>query len=424
MLISPLALVVFGLTSATPESFQPSADIRLDDLELVVSEAAPDLENARLRVDLATAGVRQSRLLPNPSVDMGIGTLPLGTTNPPDLERPLAHVPNYGVGISFPVQIAKRGPRIREARALERGAKAELEAVTRSQALELATTLGELATATLRREGFEQVVVDAERSVAAAELRTELTYGASLDVDRLRIEVSRAEQAVLVARSDIAAALARCAVQLARPCEEFATGKDARAYLEGWIDAPAGADDLGERPDLRALSEYAEAAKAARSLARAQRIPDPTVRLGYLHDTFVISGNQMNSMSISLAFALPVFDRGQARRQAAEARMRRLTREHDKRLAAAQMRVPALTLQLDIDRERQVQLTDEALPAARTLVDDLERAVEQRLTSIADVVQARRTVRELVLDEADAYAAAYTARLELLRTLMAMEAER
>lgn len=399
-----------------PERFRPTADLELDDLQQALRDASPDLEAAQLQVELARAGVRQSRLLPNPELDLSWGTIPIGPTNPPDLDRPLANVPNYGVGISFPILIGKRGPRIREAEALARGSQAEFDAVTRALALELAETLGELAIANLRLEGFEQVVDDMQRSVTAAEQRAELSFGVPLEIDLLKIELARSQSLTAAARSDITAALAECAALLGRACDEFASGAEARAYLDTWIDADSSASfDLDRRPDVVALGHHVEAAQAAGKLARAQAIPDPTLRFGYLRDQFLFSGNHLNSLSLSLEIPLPVFDRGQAQRDAAAARQRRVTAERDKRLAAGQAQLPVLVEQVELERERRRMLRDEAIPTAKSVATSIEGAAEQRLMSISEVLQARRVVRELLLEEADAYAAAYQARIDLLR---------
>jgi outer membrane protein, heavy metal efflux system len=410
-----------GASGAAAAGFRPHPQLRLQDLERVAMDGDPELEAAQLQVDLARAQVRQSRMRPNPTLDLEYGTIPLGRTNPPNLPRPFANVPNYGVGVSVPVPLAKRRPRIRQAQALERAAQAELEVVARSRAFALAETLGELAAASLRREGFEQMVADTERSITVASQRVALSYGVPLEVDQLGVELARIELQVRVARGDIAQALADCAAVVGSPCQEFASSTEARAYLDAWIGAAAteaaAQTPLEERPDLRALAEHTAAAEQARALARAQRIPDPSFRLGFLHDRFLESGNHMNSLSASLSLPLPVFDRGQAQMQAAQAQARRLASERSKRAEAARSRIPALAQRVDIERERQAKLRDEAIPAAKAIVRSLEEAAERRLTSITELVHARRAMRELLLEEAAAYDAAYRARLELLREL-------
>jgi cobalt-zinc-cadmium efflux system outer membrane protein len=138
------------------------------------------------------------------------------------------------------------------------------------------------------------------------------------------------------------------------------------------------------------------------------------VRLGYLHDRFVISGNQMNSLNLGLSFPLPIFDHGQAMMAAARARQARFAAERRRRLAASEVRSQALRERVATQRARQHALSEQIIPRARTVLDEIERAAETRLVGLGDVLQARRTMSELLLEEADSYADAFDAYLELL----------
>ena len=70
--------------------------------------------------------------------------------------------------------------------------------------------------------------------------------------------------------------------------------------------------------------------------------------------------------------------------------------------------------QLEQQRARQREISEQVLPRARDIVDQLERAVESRLVPISDLLQARRTLDELLLEEADSYADAFAALLALI----------
>ncbi|MBK8238881.1 MAG: TolC family protein [Deltaproteobacteria bacterium] len=412
-----LVLVLEGPARAeNPQVFRPTAELGLDDLQRIVDAGAAPLEAATLEVELARADVRQAKLLPDPVLDLGYGTIPIGATNPRDLRRPLASVPNYGVGLSFTVPAGRRRPAVRRAQALVRAHDAERDALRRDLALSLAGVLGELATASVRLDGLAQLRESSVRQVEAARRRVELSFGIGLDLERLRLDLSRTDRLLLAAQAQLADARARCAHHIGRPCEGFDDGAQARAYLERWIAAPAPTlDQLPARPDLRALSAYADAARAAERLARRRRIPEPTLRLGYLHDRFVIAGNQRNSLGISLSFALPLFDRRQVQRDAATAAIHRTERERERRIATAEAERPALLERIRNERERGVRLRSEALVSAREIVAQLELAVDKRMTPMQDLLSARRVLQELVLEEAEAYADAYDAQLALLR---------
>lgn len=394
---------------------RPGGILGLDELERLIIPRVATIEASALEIDLAEAEVRQARLLPNPVLDLGWGTIPLGPTNPPGLARPLANIPNYGVGLSFKFPVGKRRPAIGRAQALVEAARARLDATTRAVSLQLAGLLGQLAVATLRRDGVHALVDTAKRAVVAAEARLAAGFGTPFDVDRLQIDLRRLEQQLGSADSDISAVLAACTGVAAMPCEGFTNSAEARQFLIVWIDDPALASAaLDERPDLRALSALERAAAAEQRLARAQGFPDPTVRLGYLHDRFIVAGNQRSSLELSVSFPLPIFDRGQALRDAARARQARIAGERRRRIATSELRVRALYDRVAVQRERQRQLSRDLIPRAQAILDEMEHAADTRLLSLVDVLQARRTMSELLIEEADSYADAFNAHIELL----------
>lgn len=400
-------------------TFVPSSDLDLPALEKVVRKRSVAVQSAALDVDLAAADVRQARLLGNPALDAAWSTIPIGETNPKNLAAPLANVPSYSVGLSYTFLLGKRGPREERALAAQRGASATLDQTARTLALSFARLLGQLATSTLRREGVRGLVEDGKRSVALAESRLNASFTTPLDVDRLRIDLSRSEQTWLSVESDISAALADCAALAGAPCAGFASSADARGLLDRWIRRAAtmSAARLEDRADVRALDAYRDAATADAALARAQAIPDPTVRLGYTHDRFVASGNQQNSLSVSVSLPLPVFDHGQAQAQGAEAKKARLAEQRVRTIETAEARIPMLSRRVESQRRRQETLAKEILPRAIGVLRDVEKAAENRLIPLTDVIQARRAVDELLVEEADSYRDAFDATVELLAEL-------
>ena len=395
--------------------FVPDAALDLRTLERLIGERTPAIEAADLEVELAAAEHQQSRLLPNPQLDLGWGTVPIGPLNPPDLTRPLANVPNYAVGLSYTVPVGKRRPRMQRAQALVEASRANHSALTRALSLRFAGLLDQLAVATLHREGVRSLVEDAGRAVDVAEKRLAGGFGTPLDLDRLRIDLSRSEQLLRSAESDLGATLAACSGLVAMRCESFGSSAEARAFLARWIDRAAlPRGPLAQRPDLQALAANERAAAAELRLARAQRLPDPTLRLGYLHDRFVIAGNQLNSLNLAVSFPLPIFDHGQAQADAAQARQTRFAAERRRRTAASEVRSQALRERLAAQRARQHALSEEIIPRARSVLSEIERAAETRLLGLGDVLQARRSMSELLLEEAHSYADAFDAYLELL----------
>jgi cobalt-zinc-cadmium efflux system outer membrane protein len=405
-------------------TFQADEHLTLADLTRAVEAGAPELAAGRRELAVARGEAQQARLLANPSVDAAWSTLPVGQLNPRGLPHPYANVPNYALGVAYTFPWRKRAPRRERADALARGAQASLEYTTRDRALELADVLGSVATATLRREGIADLIAGGRRATEVAEARLRTGFGTPLDVDQLRIDVDRTEQLLSGAESDILESLAACSSLTGKACERFTDARAARAFLQAWLlrtDAPGNLED---RADLRALQAYAGAASAEGKLADAAKLPDPTLRLGYVHDRFTVAGNQLNSLNLSVSVPIAVFDRGQGQKQIAEASHRHLVEERNARRAVANARIPALLERHALSLARCQRLDVALIPRARGVLNELEAAVQSRLLPVTQVIQARRVVSELFIEEAESCGDAYRATLELAREVPALGASK
>jgi len=411
--LSPI--VVRAEASNEPErrAFRPSPELDLRALEKLVRTRAAGMESAALAVDLAAAEVQKSHLLPNPTLDASWSTIPIGETNPPNLPSPMSQVPSYSVGVSYTFPLGKRGPLQDRAAALERAARAGLDADARALTLALARQLGVLATTEMRLSGLRRMADEGRKQVDLAAARLAANFASELEVERLRVEASRLEQAARAAESDVRAAIVGCAAILGGPCDPFTDADEARRFLVRWIERGAPPSRVEDRPDVRALDAYGDAAKAEARWAKAQVLPDPTVRVGFTRDQFVISGNQQNSLNLSISVPLPLFDHGQAELAAAEARRAHASTERQKTIAAAVARLPLLKQRLEANRSRQRALSDETLPRAEGALRDVTRAAESRLLPLTDVIQARRMVSELLVAEAESLGDTFEASLEI-----------
>jgi outer membrane protein, heavy metal efflux system len=415
-----LLILLLGTSGALAETVSAGARFRAQDahslerIEQALLQTAPELAEARGTVEVARAEERQSRLWANPALSASWGTLPVGQTNPPDLARPYANVPNYSVELSYGLTAGKRGPRIRGSEARARASREELAARVRALALQLAAVVGEIASITLREHGLHALIEDARSDLEAARARLAATFGTQLEVQRLELEAGRAEQHLLDAQAQRERALRVCAVLVGVPCEPFDDVQGARAFFERWLGrAPEIDRSLAARSDLKALRELERASLEEAELARAGRFPDPQLSLGYMHDRFIVSGNQRNSLNFGVSVPLPLVDRGQARAAAAQSRAAALREEQQLRRSTAQAAIGQLQQELEAVRARQRQLSQTLLPKATEIVGELETAVKGRLTPLSDLIQARRTLDELLLQESDSYADAFHALLAL-----------
>lgn len=402
--------------SRAQASFVPSDAFGFDDLVKAVSRS-PEVAAADREVRIREAAVDQSRLWPNPVLDATWGTIPIGRTNPPGIRHPLQSVPNYRVGVSYTIPLGKRGP-LQAARQSELiSIRAERCAVGRERALELAASLGEMAITELRIAALGRLLDAAHEQERQVEMRLKMQLASGLELDRVAIERGRLEQQLHRAESDLSAEQAACSATTGQYCERFESDRSAQNYLEKWVnlDETQLLQRAGgfERPDAKALANAAQAAKHQRTYYARQKIPDVTLRVGFTHDQFEISGNQPSSIDLTAQLPLPMFDWGQAGVRSATAAADGYSAERRALLKSTQAIIPALVERLRAQRSRRKNLLEVLIPRAQAVVADVVRAYDTRLLSMNDVIQARRALLDLVLDEVDGLADAYAAALGL-----------
>lgn len=381
--------------------FVPNADLDLRALMTVVRERSPALQEEHVAVEVSAAELRQSRLLENPVLDGAVGTIPLGTPNPPELVSPLTNIPNYAIGLSLRPGLLRRGPRIRQAAASLRAAEERRGFAVRAQALHLLRALGDMAAAMLRISADQHLAVQSRGALAVARERVRTGFGPPLDSDRAEIELMRIEQQVAADHADLLAAQAVCSELVGAQCGAFDDESAARRFFELWLQRGERVQgDPATRGDLMALAAQRDAALAEERAANAQSLPDPTVRLGYMYDSFVVSGNQRHSLNVALSLPLPLSDHGQAAAMAARARQHRLELQRQLTLAGAEARLLTLRQALLVGRQRLLTQQQQVLPRVQAILRNVGRAFEARAVPLTDVIQAQRGLGELLLQEA------------------------
>ena len=379
-------------------------------------EQAPEVIDARAAADTAASELRRARTLPNPQLDFTWGTIPIGATNPPDLRDPLGNVPNYAVGISELIELGKRGPRAAAAAAQAEAARAQALATLSTRFFALLGALGDLAKSQVRAGVLGGQVRAGEEVLRIERARAAKGETAAADLERSELEQMRLQVARDAARSELETARAACVAIVASPCPKFASVRRARQFLRAAprADLPRTWSSACEqrRPDVAALDSALRAADEQATLARRHAIPDVTVRAGYTYDTFVASGNQRQSAALGIQLPLPVFDRGQAALQAAEAALARARSARRAIVATAAETLAAAARRRELAATR-VDHMRQALATARSVRRAMEGAAREGGASQLEVLLARRAYQELLLDRADLDADAYDAALKI-----------
>ncbi len=400
-------LVVVWLRVVVARAAEPPSALTLsqlpstEDLAELLWNRSPDLADARARLGGARADVRRSLLLPNPTADLSWNTIPVGKTNPSGLDHPLTNVPNYVASLSWLVEIGKRGPRQRAAESGLTAAGFSAYELLRQRYFDLLDRVAEVAAAEVRVAALSELAADAARLKDIQHERAKRGDVAGLEVDRAQLEEEKFAANLGDERQKLSAALLECSRVVGLPCEQFADRERASVFLAHRQSKPGGTADVANRPDLRSLRAREESAKASIELAENHRIPDPTFRAGYTYDQFVVSGNQRNSVFVGVSLPLPVFDRGQGDAMEAAANADAASRSFALLQTQAARDASRLADQAADVEQRRTVLHDRSLPLARTVVDTLTTVVQRGGAPMQDLLMARRTLGELVIDSAD-----------------------
>ncbi len=408
-----LALAALGAARAEEAGLDLGASPSDEQLAELVWTRSPELSDARARLGLAKADVVRSALYPNPSLDVGVGGLPAGETNPPGLS--VNQVVNVGVTVSEQVELFKRGPRQRAALESQTGVRFEAREVVRQRVLDLKLKLADVASTEVRIAALTDTASGAARLTALQEARAGKGDSAGLDTDRSRLEEQKLQAQLAEAFEHLEEALRECGHAAGVRCSPFGSPQKAQAFLEA-VDAPRPVPPAEQRDDLLALEAQRRAALEQATLAEAHAVPDPTFRAGYLKDQFVISGNNPSTVFVGVTVPLPLFDHGQADAQAARVNAETATRLREKLLSQRERGRVRLEAQLRRAQEREKQIEERALPLARKVVENLEKALLVG-SPLQDVILARRTLSELLADNADVDLAVFRTSIELDRLL-------
>jgi cobalt-zinc-cadmium efflux system outer membrane protein len=383
-------------------------------LQVLETENA-EIAAARARIGQLEASLDQSRLHPDPSLDLGIGGIALGETNPPDL--PSGDSQNYTAGLHQTIELGKREPRVQ-------AADLRLEAERRRFASLLGSKARD-ARAALGREVYlrERIALLGDNLDAARQMldleRRRLDQGdlsrndfdrLSLDTTLLELELPRARAEHEAALADLRAVLGTAGTPSTRGIDALATAAPLPEILE--IDAA-----IESRPDHQAIALEMQAADKDGVLARRRAIPDPVLGVEYTHDRLTAAGNQPNTLEVTLGIGLPLFDRGQNDARKAEERHAELAAGLRESVVEASADATELT-----EKRRALDgvlrtIEEDAIPRSKQVLDTSTAAFDRGQLSLTDVLLARRTHTELVLRRMDLEYETFGVRNDLRRVL-------
>ena len=364
----------------------------------------------------AQADARQAGVLPNPTLDLSLGGVPIGETNPPGLG--ISDTANFTVGLSETIELGKRGPRTRAAE-LRAHASAEDGVGTLADRLgDARLALGKAVYARAKLGAVEENLRAAHDLTTLEEARRKAGDISENELQRVVLDAQAVELDVAHGRADLAEALAECRAVLEARCDLDDAGVellDRAAELPAEIADPAAA--LAERPDLRSLDLQRRGALEDAELARNRVIPDPQIGVAFTADGFTASGNDPRTLTFNVGIPLAIFDTGKHDAAKAEAHARELQATAHAALALARAGVDGL-----VDKRKYLEgavgmLVADAIPRSQAVLESTRKAYETGHLSLSDLILVQRNHRELVSKGLDLRFELFQARNDLRRTL-------
>ncbi len=357
-----------------------------------------ELRLARTDVAGARGDVLAADVAPNPQLSVSM----------------LSVSPQEGVGAG-PLRDKKMDSIFRIDQLLERGnkrelrtqaAEARLEAakrnsadIERQQRIVLRQAYYDLLLAQERKRIADDMAALQARGLDIGHLRLKSGDIAPADVARLSVERQRADNEARQAQADLEKARVVLAYLVGRETDaKRLQASDAWPALAGGTDSEA---DLSRRPDVLAALARVEAAEKARELARAQRTRDVTVGVQYEHN---LQNKPNNSYGVGVSVPLFVRNTYDGEIARAEAELDAAREMADRTLALARGEVEQARSDLLASTDRRRRFEEVLLNDAKRVTDAAEFAYRKGAMSLMDLLDARRTWRQVQLEAAAARA--------------------
>lgn len=359
-----------------------------------------DVIAAKLEIREAELDKVAASLYPNPILSYTIGNLVVGPGNTGNVAGGGApRSPGFfqqavnTVGVSDVVDVwAKRGARMRAAdagiryrRLAVEDALREIVYAVRSAFADVVREQSERELSRETRDGYAETVRLSRARFSAGEISdAELT---KTELEGLKYEnaLIDAEQEYDIARQKLAALLG-----IGTDLPFFASFPLPREFV---VSAPKlTAEALNRRPDVLAARARGELATASLGSARREAYPDISLGVSYTHSAFTVSGDNPNSLALTLAAPLPLFDRNQAGIGRAELEAMRTT--NDAARLELEVRREVADAARRLERAQSLLAVYEGggmLDRSETALRVAEKSYKAGAISLLELLEARRT---------------------------------
>lgn len=393
ILLSLFIIELSARVAAAQSGATTQTRLTLTEARALAERVSPEIAAARAAVRAAEGRTRQAGAFPNPVASYSREqTSGDGTRNAQDI-------------IAFEQQLelgGQRSARRAAAGAFRAAAEARLDASRAQIGFDVARAYAQAVAADRRAaltKEAAQIFTEAGRVG-----RERLAAGDMSGYEHRRIRLEAARYAALEAEAQMIRANARRALAtlLSAPNLNVEPGSLVLtdSLMPGRLPLPVDSLvtlALMQRPELLAVQREAGAARAEARLARAERIPTPTLGAGYKHER-APGGTSLGGFVAQISLPLPIWDRRGGAVQAADAEGERrqadietVRRRTEREVRDAYESSQALATQLEVLGERLDQDARTGLRAAQVAYGEGETSLVAWLDAVRAYQEAEAT---------------------------------
>ncbi|PYQ39322.1 MAG: hypothetical protein DMF77_21800 [Acidobacteria bacterium] len=367
-------------TSAPPTvspSPSPSSEapVTLDEA-LALARANPAITAARLRRAVDLAGIDIARERPNPEARYE-------HTN---------ELPHDALSAAQLIELGgKRGRRIAVAEAILRTGEAELAQTEAEVTAEVYLAFFGLAGTQRRLEVARELHQIAARAREAASARYEVGDVSRLDVLQADLALYQAENDATAVEGERAGARAELNALIGR---DIAAPTVASERFDLSVPEPAEATiiALESNTALAVIDRQVAEARARAALARAQRVPDPTVEGTVTHGA---ESEFTWGYRAAVAVVVPLFTRHTAAVRQEEATLALTLAQREAMAQRIRGAVASATFRAAAARQQYLRYRDDILPKSREVEAMAQESYRAGQTNLVALLQSLQSAREL-----------------------------
>jgi cobalt-zinc-cadmium efflux system outer membrane protein len=354
---------------------------------------------ARLDIESAQLDRVQASLYPNPILSYAVGNLVLGQGNTQEgkVSPEFFDQTVHQIGVTEIIDVwAKRTARMHTADRSIEHRKLVVEDALREIAYAVRSAFAEVIREQSERELSIETRARYDETVRLSRARFKAGDISDSELKKVELEGMRYENGVIEADLQLDLAKQRLAALLGLPAGALPGEPMENQAPRVPYDRNALIDRaLDMRPDVRAARQAKLLTEAVLAQARREAFPDIALGVAYTHSNFTISGDNPNTLALSLSLPLPTFDRNQANIGRAKVDIKRVENE-GQRLVVLVQREVAESVSRASRSESMLKIFEGGgmLSRAETSLKVAERSYQAGASSLLELLEAQRTYLE------------------------------